>query len=63
LLYERCGRLLHAERNRRLFGRLKQQKTAETEKISLSRALHDAKHVSFGWKYMSGVHANPLSPA
>nr|CRZ23501.1 Bm9251 [Brugia malayi] len=43
LLYERCGRLLHAERNRRLFGRLKQQKSLESEKISLSMALHNAE--------------------
>uniref|UniRef100_A0A0R3RW98 Hamartin n=1 Tax=Elaeophora elaphi TaxID=1147741 RepID=A0A0R3RW98_9BILA len=43
LLYERCGRLLHAERNRRLFGRLKQQKSLESEKISLSMALHNAQ--------------------
>ncbi|KAL3990839.1 Hamartin family protein [Acanthocheilonema viteae] len=43
LLYERCGRLLHAERNRRLFGRLKQQKSLESEKISLSVALHNAQ--------------------
>ncbi|EJD75893.1 hypothetical protein, variant [Loa loa] len=43
LLYERCGRLLHAERNRRLFGRLKQQKSLESEKISLSMALHSAQ--------------------
>ncbi|VDK85489.1 unnamed protein product [Litomosoides sigmodontis] len=43
LLYERCGRLLHAERNRRLFGRLKQQKSLESEKMSLSMALHNAQ--------------------
>uniref|UniRef100_A0A8R1XU50 Hamartin n=1 Tax=Onchocerca volvulus TaxID=6282 RepID=A0A8R1XU50_ONCVO len=43
LLYERCGRLLHAERNRRLFGRLKQQKSLKSEKISLNMALHNAQ--------------------
>ncbi|CAG9537894.1 unnamed protein product [Cercopithifilaria johnstoni] len=43
LLYERSGRLLHAERNRRLFGRLKQQKLLEAEKIALSMALHNAQ--------------------
>lgn len=43
LLYERCGRLLHAERNRRLFGRIKQQKLSDAEKISLQKALHGAQ--------------------
>ncbi|VDN58792.1 unnamed protein product [Dracunculus medinensis] len=43
LMYERCGRLLHAERNRRLFGRIKQQKLSDAEKISLQKALHNAR--------------------
>uniref|UniRef100_A0A915Q211 Hamartin n=1 Tax=Setaria digitata TaxID=48799 RepID=A0A915Q211_9BILA len=43
LLYERSGRLFHAERNRRLFGRLKQQKSLESEKLSLTMALRDAQ--------------------
>ncbi|MCP9263230.1 Hamartin [Dirofilaria immitis] len=47
LLYERCGRLLHAERNRRLFGRLKQQKSLESEKMSLHMALRNAQIASF----------------
>ncbi|MFH4977564.1 hypothetical protein AB6A40_004273 [Gnathostoma spinigerum] len=42
LLYERCGRLLHAERNRRLFGRIKQQKLSDADKVSLKKKLHDA---------------------
>uniref|UniRef100_A0A915C9K1 Hamartin n=5 Tax=Parascaris univalens TaxID=6257 RepID=A0A915C9K1_PARUN len=42
LMYERCGRLLHAERNRRLFGRIKQQKLSDAQKIYLQKSLHNA---------------------
>ncbi|VDM38713.1 unnamed protein product [Toxocara canis] len=42
LMYERSGRLLHAERNRRLFGRIKQQKLSDAEKIYLQKSLHTA---------------------
>ncbi|VDM74452.1 unnamed protein product [Strongylus vulgaris] len=40
LLYERSCRLLHANRNRRLFGRIKQQKVAEAEMEQLKENLH-----------------------
>ncbi|CAJ0609605.1 unnamed protein product [Cylicocyclus nassatus] len=40
LLYERSCRLLHANRNRRLFGRIKQQKVTEAEMEQLKENFH-----------------------
>uniref|UniRef100_A0A1I7Y627 Hamartin-like n=1 Tax=Steinernema glaseri TaxID=37863 RepID=A0A1I7Y627_9BILA len=40
LMYERCGRLIHGVRNRRLFGRLKQQKSLEAEILMLKKSRH-----------------------
>uniref|UniRef100_A0A0N5ARN1 Hamartin n=1 Tax=Syphacia muris TaxID=451379 RepID=A0A0N5ARN1_9BILA len=40
LMYERSGRLLHAERNRRLFGRIKQQKLCDVQILTLQKELH-----------------------
>ncbi|VDD90582.1 unnamed protein product [Enterobius vermicularis] len=45
LMYERSGRLLHAERNRRLFGRIKQQKLSDAQIITLQKELHEAQGV------------------
>lgn len=43
LMYERSSRLLHAERNRRLFGRIKQQKLSDVQIITLQKELHAAQ--------------------
>ncbi|KAK0418518.1 hypothetical protein QR680_013608 [Steinernema hermaphroditum] len=42
LMYERCGRLIHGVRNRRLFGRLKQQKSLEAEILMLKKSRHSS---------------------
>ncbi|CAD6194334.1 unnamed protein product [Caenorhabditis auriculariae] len=40
LLYEQSCRLLHSNRNRRLFGRLKQQSVSEAEYVSLKQTIY-----------------------
>uniref|UniRef100_A0A914XJD5 Hamartin n=1 Tax=Plectus sambesii TaxID=2011161 RepID=A0A914XJD5_9BILA len=43
LLYERSRRLIHAQRNRRLFGRLKQQKTNDEQWLKLNSDVHQER--------------------
>ncbi|TKR57754.1 hypothetical protein L596_030414 [Steinernema carpocapsae] len=40
LMYERCGRLMHGVRNRRIFAKLKHQKNIEEENRELKRQRH-----------------------